>query len=303
MNETAIGDRDVDRLFTRLRESGAEIAEFTDQHGVRNFYYSWRAEHPKAVVQIVHGLGDHAGRYLHVAQYLVANGYHVIADDHLGHGATGRIQYQHNPILQGTLGKGGLFGAIRNVHTVTSIAKTIFPGMDVVLFGHSWGSFMSQRIINSHGADYRGLILTGTGYAMPGWISSGAFNRKYETEDLTGMAWLSRDAQVAQDFVDDPLTTSLSLLTLFGLVDGLRMYVRPRRYVPSRLPVLIMNGSEDPVAAPRSVARLAKAYHDVGVKDVTCTIFPDARHEVVNETNQGEVLIALREWLDARFGL
>lgn len=298
MSEVEPSHPRLSQLLENYHESGAEVGDFLDRFGVRNFYYYWRADNARAVVQVVHGMGDHAGRYLPLILRLRDAGYDVIADDHVGHGVTGLIQHNFAPDRQGELGRGGMMSLIRNVRSVSSIARTLFPGQPLFMIGHSLGSFVAQHIINWHGADYAGFLLTGTGYAMPGWVSTGNFNRRWKGEDDTGLAWLSRDPAVAQGFADDPLCTSRSALSLFGPVESLKVMSRPSRFIPEALPVLILNGAEDPVASPRSVTRLVRAYREQGLVDVDFKIYPEARHEVFQELNREEVFGDVLAWLD-----
>ena len=81
---------------------------YVDAHGVTIHYYVWKAPKPKAVVQLAHGLGDHALRYDHVAQALAQTGYSVYADDHRGHGETGVTQHAGDKSRLGRLGPGGV---------------------------------------------------------------------------------------------------------------------------------------------------------------------------------------------------
>ncbi len=278
-----------------------EHCTFPDGHGVEIHYYSWAAPKPTAVLQLTHGLGDHALRYEAVAQDLVAAGYTVYADDHRGHGATGMQQYDGDATKLGRLGPGGLRATIDGVRHFTSIIREQQPGLPLVLMGHSWGSLMAQKVIDANAADYDAVVLTGTAYRTLRHMNSGNLNRAHRHLGTTGNEWLSRDPAIAQAFVDDPLTFYADVIKLFGIADGLRLLGRPSKTFERDIPLLIMIGDEDSLGGERSVAKLAEAYvRRSKLTDVEAIVYPQARHEIFNETNRDEVIADLVAWLDAR---
>ena len=225
---------------------------FIDEYGVPIVYYAWPVDNPRAIVQLVHGVGEHALRYREVARALNAAGYSVYADDHRGHGQTGMLQHGGDAARLGRLGVGGLRAAVAAVHTFTGVIRqaalqqaavpsapavqSALPApaaVPLVLLGHSWGSFMAQMILNQYPQDYQAVVLTGTAYRWPGYLDSGDLNRKHKHLGTTGAEWLSRDPAVAAAFVADPLTTSVPLATLFGLRDAARILGRPARRLPA----------------------------------------------------------------------
>ncbi|HEY5223862.1 MAG TPA: alpha/beta fold hydrolase [Microbacteriaceae bacterium] len=278
------------------------MPQFTDEDGVAISYYVWPVARPRAIVQVVHGVGEHARRYEELAAKLNAAGYTVYADDHRGHGQTGMEQWGGDASKLGKLGIGGLRAAVRNVHQFSEIILAEHPGVPLVLLGHSWGSFMTQKIVNKHADDYAAVVLSGSAYLMLGSLNSGDLNAKYKGDSATGAEWLSRDPEVARAFVADPLTTLTPLAKLFGPIDTLRILGRPARGLPPALPLLIQVGDADSVGGAASNARLAAAYRQrSGLTDVTLIVYPGARHEIYNETNRAEVMTDLITWLDARF--
>jgi alpha-beta hydrolase superfamily lysophospholipase len=280
------------------------VPQFTDEDGVAISYYVWPVEHPRAIVQLAHGVGEHARRYAHVAEALNAAGYTVYADDHRGHGQTGLDQWGGDASKLGRLGVGGLRAAVRDVHRFSEIIREQHPDAPLVLVGHSWGSFMVQMVVNRHAADYAAVVLSGSAYRMVGSLNSGDLNARHKHLGTTGAEWLSRDPAVAQAFVDDPLTTLTPLARLFGPLDTLRILGRPARGLPAMLPLLIQVGGDDPVGGIRSNERLAQSYRSrSGLTDVTLQVYKGARHEIYNETNRDEVLADLVTWLGTRLPL
>ena len=281
---------------------------FTDEYGVAIEYYAWPVDHPRAIVQIVHGVGEHALRYREVARALNAAGYTVYADDHRGHGQTGMRQHGGDAGQLGKPGPGGMRAVVAAVHAFTGVirkqvaeqARPGQPAVPVVLLGHSWGSLMAQMIVNKHPEDYQAVVLSGTAFRWPGFLNSGDLNARHKHLGSTGAEWLSRDPAVAAAFVADPLTTGVPLAKLFGLRDAVRILGRPARRLPAALPVLIQVGGDDPVGGERSAQKLVAAYtRRSGLTDVRLIVYPGARHEVYNETNRADVLADLVGWLDA----
>ncbi len=276
---------------------------FVDAQGVTIHYYVWAAKSPKAVLQLTHGLGDHALRYERVAQDLVAAGYTVYADDHRGHGATGVQQHGGDMSKMGQLGPGGLRATVADVLQFTSIIREAEPGLPLVLLGHSWGSLMAQTVINTNAADYDAVVLTGTAYRSLTQMNGGNLNAKHKHLGTTGNEWLSRDPAVAIQFRDDPLTFYAAAMKLFGVPDALRMLGRPGKNLSRDIPLLIMIGSEDTLGGKKSIATLAAAYVTRShLSDVEAIVYPGARHEIFNETNRDEVIADLVAWLDAHTG-
>ena len=273
---------------------------FTDGHGVVIHYYVWAPGKPKAVVQLAHGVGEHALRYEALAQALVNAGYAVYADDHRGHGATG-VEYWKGDLSKiGKLGVGGLRATQKNLLELTAIARAENPSLPFIMLGHSWGSLMVQNLLNEAAQPWNAIVLTGTAYRSPLAMNGGDLNARHKHLGTTGAEWLSRDPEVAAAFVADPLTTDAKVLQLFGIRDGLRLYGAPKRIDPA-MPLLIMVGDDDPLGGEKSAKKLADAYLTRGgLDDVTLIVYPGARHEVFNEINQAEVRADLIAWLDER---
>jgi len=273
---------------------------FVDAQGVTIHYYAWKAAKPKAVLQLTHGLGDHALRYEQVAQDLVAAGYTVYADDHRGHGATGMEQYGGDVTKLGKLGPGGLRATVEDVRQFTKLIRSENPGLPLALLGHSWGSLMVQTVLNSHADEYDAAVLTGTAYRTLLDMNGGNLNKQHKHLGTTGNEWLSRDPAVAQAFSDDPLTFYAAAIQLFGLADGLRLLGRPTKSIGKDIPLLIMIGSEDTLGGEKSIEKLASAYVTRSkLSDVKAIVYPEGRHEIFNETNRDEVIADLVAWLDA----
>ena len=279
----------------------ARTAEFIDAFGVAIVYDVYQAAgEARGVVQLLHGVGEHAGRYAAVIEALTAAGFHVYADDHRGHGRTG-IRQWGGPDKLGRLGKGGMRAAVDACWGVSEIIREEHSNLPLVLFGHSWGSFLSQKLFNQHPEAYDAVILSGSAYLTPRDLNALPLNAAWDGPDADGLEWLSRDEAVWQAFRDDPLTVETPLLKLFGPIEATRLYGRPRRDLGHDVPVLLLVGRDDPVGGPKSVHKLADAYKNrSGLTDVTTLVYPDARHEILNELQQEQVRGDILAWLDRR---
>nr|WP_154924141.1 alpha/beta fold hydrolase [Microbacterium testaceum] len=277
------------------------MPEFTDAYGIPIVYDVHEADRPRAVVQLLHGVGEHAGRYGALIEALVADGLTVYADDHRGHGRTGVRQWGGDRRKLGRLGPGGLGAARDAVWTLTQRIRDEHSGLPLVLIGQSWGSFLAQMLLDRHPEAYDAVVLTGSALRWPGALNAGDLNAPWKHQRGSGMEWLSSDERVGRDFVADPLTTTTPILRLFGPIETLKLAGRPRRDLGRDVPVLLMVGRDDTVGGPRSVHRLADAYRErAGLTDVTTRVYSGARHEVFNEVQQVEVRADLLAWLDER---
>jgi alpha-beta hydrolase superfamily lysophospholipase len=276
---------------------------------------------PRAVLIIAHGMAEHALRYRRFAGELAERGYAVYAPDYRGHGRTAGGDEN-----LGWAGDDGWNAIVRDLERLAERVRAEQPGVPLVLFGHSMGSVLAQRFAQLHGDELAGLILSGSFGSAPN-IGAGIaaaqavrlvrgdrapsplqrtmfadFNKPFPQR--TGFEWLSRDDAEVRKYADDPrcgFTFSNRLM-----LDMLRGYVETwkrenERRIPATLPVLLFSGALDPVGRQtQSVSALAARYRALGLTDVEVVFYPDARHEMLNETNRDEVVHDVLTWLDAR---
>ncbi|MEY4417836.1 MAG: hypothetical protein RIQ88_274 [Actinomycetota bacterium] len=275
---------------------------YSDGHGVEITFYVWPVENPKAIVQIAHGLGDHARRYDHLAHALNQAGYSVYADDHRGHGVTGSKQVASGQTkTMGNLGPGGIKAAFEQVHEFTNLIKAENPGQKIVLFGHSYGSFIAQKLVNMYSDEYDAVILSGSSLLLPGVLGAGNFNKKWaKDKDVTGYEWLSRDKEVGKKFAEDKYTFLADAAKVLGIPNGLQLFFTPKKGIREDLPLLIQAGSDDPIGGTKGNEMLANTYRNkCGLDNVTAIIYHDGRHEMYNEINKDEVISDLLKFIKA----
>jgi len=240
-------------------------------------------------------------RYEPLVADLSSAGWEVWANEHRGHGPTGVEQWQHDPSQLGRLGPGGLSATMGNLVEFRELNAHERPSLPTVFLGHSWGSLMGQILLNQgFAAEIDAVVLTGSTYRMPGYMNAGNLNAKHKHLGTTGAEWLSRNEAVWHRWVDDPLAFEANTLKLFGPIDAAKLIGVPRKATLS-LPMLLMVGSDDSLGGERGVRRLERAYRErAQLDDITVKVYPQARHEVFNETNRDEVVADLVDWLGSK---
>jgi alpha-beta hydrolase superfamily lysophospholipase len=277
-----------------------ESSFVSDADGTAISTFAWPdVESPVAAVQLAHGLAEHSVRYSRLAEALNRAGYVVFSVDHRGHGRTGQAHL-------GDFGPAGFDGLIADVVQFGEWIAGEYPDLPLFLIAHSMGSFAAQSVLLERSELYAGVVLSGStaldvlaaGLAQSdGPAGLEAFNVGFEHR--TGYEWLSRDEAEVDLYVADPWcgfeTPPETIPMLFAHAGELGApTVRPG------LPLLIASGSDDPLAGGGELAALlAQRYRDAGVSDVTLTVYPQARHEIFNETNRDEITADVIAWLDA----
>ncbi len=275
--------------------------EFTSFDGKNIFIHEWLAvEEPKGVVQIVHGMTEHAARYDSFARFLNEHGYFVVADDHRGHGLTDRD----------TLGycKGNMFAdTLKDEAAITDHYRRKYAGLPYFLFGFSYGSFLAQAYLGKYGDKIDGMVIGGSSYKKDAEVylgslvagagclfgakkpakfieklSFGAYSKQFEDGQ-----WLSSDVANNLLYEQDPLSGFTCSNRFYkDFFKGLRgLYTRKyAAALPKGLPLLLISGAEDPVGGKsKGVKKLAEYYRKHGMKDVNVVLFENSRHEFLNE--------------------
>jgi alpha-beta hydrolase superfamily lysophospholipase len=278
--------------FTVTGRDGTEVAA-----------YRWEpAGIPRGVVQLTHGMGEHLLRYQHLADTLTAAGFLVHGQDHRGHGATS------GPDAQGVLGAAGWTGLVDDIDVLVQRARDEHPDLPLVLFGHSMGSFAAQQYVLDHSDRLAGLVLSGTAAIdllepaldLSAPMDLSAFNAPFEPA-RTDYDWLSRDAAQVDAYVADPRCGfGIDAEASRAMFAGARAVADPQRLAAIRkdLPVHVTVGAADPVNGQLALSdALVERLRGAGLTDVTLAVWPDARHEIFNETNRDEVEADLLGWL------
>ncbi len=289
-------------------------------------YYKWASANAKAVIQIAHGMAEHAQRYDRFANFLVKNGYAVYANDHRGHGKTAGSQDQIGYKEEGDFWS----KAIQDMRSLHKIAKGDFPNLPYFIFGHSMGSFLSRHYISKYGSELNGAILSGTG-GDPGFLGKiGAFIAKIESlfkgrkkpsplldtlsfgkfnkafgPNRTGHDWLSKNEEEVDKYVADPSCGSVFTTGFFiDLLNGISIINSKTTFqnTPEDIPIYLFAGALDPVGDKgKGVTEVFEKFKKEGIKDVQCKLYENGRHEMLNETNREEVYNDILTWLEKHF--
>jgi len=278
----------------------------------------------RGVVHVAHGLAEHGVRYARFAEALTAAGYHVYANDHRGHGKTAQRDEDLGLFAEHGGWRRGIDDLIFHVRRECGA----HPGLPVVIFGHSMGSFMVQQLIAEHGELFTAAILCGSNGRPDALATAGraiarverarlgprgrsrllnslsfdGFNKPFRP-NRTAFDWLSRDPAEVDRYVADPRCGFIATNSLFvDLVDALPELSRPalQARIPKNLPVFIVAGAEDPVSRRTAgLQQLLRAYRVAGLTNVSHRFYPGARHEILNETNRDEVTRDIVAWIEA----
>ena len=282
----------------------------------------------KGIIQLSHGMAEHAMRYDRFGCILAENGYILNAHDFRGHGRTAQRAVQNGTGKFGILAdQNGFSKIVDDLDEVILKVKKDFPGKRLILFGHSFGSFVAQAYIENYASQICGCILCGTAGPRPGFIAIGkcvadcvcAFRgrmhyseilRKFSfssycnriSDVVNGQEWLSRDSDSVKIYLNDAWCGFLPSAGFYqDMTGGLKMIhkVKNMKKIPENLPLFVICGSDDPVGGyTKSVKKLVRCYSKYGIKSVILKIYPGARHELLNETNRDEVISDILLWID-----
>lgn len=275
---------------------------FVDSDKVEITFWEWPVAKPTGVIQLIHGLGEHARRYDELAGVLNRAGWSVYAEDYRGHGKTGKWQLDHNRIERlGQWGEGGLKSTIQAIAQLTDLISNENPDKPLVVYGHSLGGIIMQNLPVETLDKFSGMIQSGSTSMRLGKPGIGNFNKIWnKTPNPTGFEWLSRDREVGAKFVADPLTFLALPMVQLGVRGSLYLSGKPN--VPSSpYPVLFLLGELDPVGGIDSNKRLLGDYQKQGFEDLNLYVYDDGRHEMHNEINKEQVFEDVTAWLAERF--
>ncbi|WP_370153822.1 lysophospholipase [Ferrovibrio sp.] len=272
------------------------------------------AGNARAVVVIAHGMAEHAGRYARFASALTDAGHAVYAFDHRGHGHTARSVAELGHFAD----RDGWNRAVADLAAICDMAAQRHPGLPLLLFGHSMGSFMAQQFLYEHGGRLAGCVLCASNGRPPPLaalgplvarleklrhggrgismlihtMSFGAFNKRFQPA-RTEFDWLSRDPAEVDKYIADPFCGfPITVQSWIDFLAGLQAIARPENQARIRkdLPILVTAGTHDPVSAgTKGLRQLLDAYAAAGLTRVEHKFYEGARHELLNETNRDAV--------------
>lgn len=275
---------------------------------------------PRAIFQIIHGMQEYADRYDEFARYLAERGILVIASDHLGHGLSSKREDY------------GYFCStdprtvvVRDVHRLKKTVQEQYPGIPIILLGHSMGSFVLRNYLSRYGTGIQAAIIMGTGSQPAMMLHTGLFmcsflehfkGERYISTfiEKSGMGsyckrivnpnskmdWLSVREENVKNYIEDemcgvPFTVN-GYRTLFTLIKYCQSK-KNMQELPKSLPILFTSGEEDPVGHyGRDVNHLFHTYQRMGFQHVDIKLYPELRHEILNEDIREQVYENVYNW-------
>ena len=300
---------------------------FIDNEGLEIACYKWENDSKKikGVVQLVHGMAEHAKRYDYFARKLVEAGFIVYAHDHRGHGNTAKNKEDLGYIADNE----GFELQVKNVKEYHDIIKKENEDLPMILFGHSMGSFICERFIEKYSEDIDSVILCGSNgkpmqftkagvmvskaqimvsgrrakSKLMNTLSFGSFNSAFKP-NRTGFDWLCSDeAEVDKYINDDKCGFICSASFYYDFIKGLWSIHEKEnlKAISKELPIFIISGDKDPVGDyGKGVIKLNDTYKEIGIKDVSYKLYKDGRHEILNEINKDEVINDVITWIERK---
>lgn len=283
----------------------------------------WKPEHPKAMLQIVHGMTEHMGRYEDFAAELTDRGIAFAGFDLRGHG--------RNPgdSEVASFGKGGWEASIEDIRLFHDHLAQAFPGVPHFMMGFSLGSFLVREYLTKYPTEgeLSGAIIAGTGH-QAGWLLSimmaivtgeikksgfdcttdlvrqlsfGTYNQKFKP-NRTAADWLCSNSLELDNYLADPLTRKDISSGLFrDLLGSMKRTGSAFEYDgwDTELPILLISGQDDPVGdGGKGIHTIYKRMQKSGMDHVTLCLITNARHDLLHEDDQGTTMIV--NWLESQ---
>lgn len=282
----------------------------------------------KAVLQITHGMVEYIERYRAFAEYLNEQGFLVVGHDHLGHGASVTSESEWGFFAEAEHPSDVL---VEDMHQLRTKIQAENPGVPYYMLGHSMGSYMLRKYLCRHSEGVSGAVIMGTGCVPDGTTKAGlmmckiqklflgshhrsrllqklSYSKPYQQYDCYGKdfnnSWLSKNVENVKEYYADPRCTFLFTVNGYqGLMESV-LYdnqMENIKKVPKNLPMLFVSGAADPVGdMGEGVKKVYHMYQEAGVTDITCKLYENDRHEILNELDRQQVYSDIGAWLNEK---
>lgn len=280
---------------------------------------------PRGVVQLIHGMAEHIDRYDAFARFLASADYLVAGHDHIGHGQTAGAA-EARGVVDAVRGAQAMIDDVQQLRLL--MTQQVADGVPYFLFGHSMGSLVLRSYLPQYGRGLAGAVICGTANepvaissagnklarliarvrgndyksALLHSLADGAYSRAIK-DARTPFDWLSRDPQVADEFMADETTGFMFGAGAYAALTELaHRAAAPATLAttPHALPLLYIAGDADPVGkCGKGVAKAAEVMEAAGAEDVTLKLYPEMRHEILNEYGKEEVYEFILDWINA----
>jgi alpha-beta hydrolase superfamily lysophospholipase len=260
-------------------------------NGTQIFTQTWTPVQVRGVAILCHGLGEHSGRYEHVAAHFNSFGIALLGYDHTGHGRSGGNR-GHVPAYAQLM---------EELDLVFDLAHTSFPGLPIFLYGHSWGGNISLNYLIRQQPPVQAAIITGPWLLLPqsppalqvffGKLVKGIFPGFAQNTGLAANL-VSRDPKEVEKYQKDPLVHGkISAATFFDTRDAAAFALERASEV--KVPTLLMHGGKDGITDPEGSRRFAAQ----NPSHVTLKIWDGYYHELHNDIGKEEVLTTMSDFL------
>jgi alpha-beta hydrolase superfamily lysophospholipase len=268
---------------------------FTGKGNLNLYYQCWLPDNePKAILLVVHGLGDHCGRYLNLVNPLLLRGYGIYAFDMRGHGKSEG--------LGGYVERFSHF--VDDLDFFHRLVRGLHPKAKIFIFGHSAGGTVATAYTIFRRQDFDGLILSGALLSPPDDVPALTIFAARVLSLILPKAGLyyinaegiSQDKNVVKAYQTDPLVYQGKVRARLGIEVIKTMAMIQRRKSDIRLPILILHGSTDKLSDFRNSELL---FQEANSADKTLKVYPGFYHEIINEPGRRQVLDDIEDWLKA----
>lgn len=305
-----------------LRTEDIRFKSSNGQNDVAAYIFTCENVQPKAILQISHGMCEYIGRYKEFAGFMAEHGFVVCGNDHLGHGKT-----SNGPDEDGYFGPNGRRYVLKDLKRMNEIVREKYPGLPLVLLGHSMGSFYARWFAAEYPDAIDGLIISGTGGRNPAAgvgikvtelvagmkgpayrskmvdrMAFGSYLKKIPNPD-TPYDWICTDKEIVAAYAKDPKCTFMFTVNGFHeLLCTLQEVSSPNwaARLKTETPVYLFSGDMDPVGDyGKGVEQVFQWIKEAGVQDVQLKLYPGGRHEMLNEVNRAQVYADVLAWCEA----
>lgn len=305
-----------------MEKSGYLLSITKEETEHKLFYTLYEPETIKATLLIVHGMQEHSGRYADFARFLTTHGIAVVAYDHTGHGKTAQ-SYEEMGFF---LGKNPREQVVLDAENVASYLEKKYPYVPHFVLGHSMGSFITRCLLQQAHTRFDGAIIVGTGGKIPGikvgkalmsllnlvapkhknrFINkafSKASNSKFKKEgNFHHSNWLSVNEENRKAFLEDELCGVPFTHNGFNTLISLNIDATKRNWalpLSKKFPMLFVSGEHDPIGDfSKGVIKTVDNLKKDGFQNVSLKIYPNMRHEILNETNKQDVYDEILKWI------
>ena len=273
-----------------------------------------------AVLQICHGMVEHINRYHEFAEFMAANGVYVVGHDHLGHGKS-VTEPEKRGYFQEPEGNACV---IADIHKLRVLTEKKYPELPYFILGHSMGSFLVRQYLGLYSSGLSGAVIMGTGEQpdivltagmlvcrivahFKGWKHRSKLIHSFATgayEKKLGAAWLSKNPENVKRHQTDPLGGFIFTVNgFYHMFCGMKEMNRLEREGKAlkTLPLFFVAGEEDLVGnCGKGVRNVFDIYKRSGYKDIQIKLYPEDRHEILNESDREVVYADILTWLENR---